>query len=441
MKALFRHGMWTTAMSIIQALMGFSVSILLARLLGPTERGAYTVAFLVIGTAGFIANPCIYSAANYFLSSGKWTLEQLLLPTLVLSLVSGLIAGIFALYGGSKLADSLAVLGYPTWLLTGLGAAAYAFGLSLNGLLYGLRRVQAISIWTTTLGISQLVVSGLLVLAFAPSVQLFVSVYVGMLAVDVIVKLWLGTHKLNGRLVLRRTMLWAMVRYGGSVYLGRVLMLLAQRTDTYVLYLFAGQTALGYYTIATSLGEQLWLFPLAINLVMMANIAQRNDDDAAQVTERASRAVFTLTLLAALALSFLGAWAIPALYGDVYMPAVGVLLFILPGVVSISCYLLMEPFFQSRGKPLLPVLITGGGMLANVLLSIALVGPLGMHGAALAYSISYFFQLALACWFFARTTGHSVWAPIDIRRAVGEALAMARSPEARGSMPFFRRST
>lgn len=119
-------------MSITQALMGLGLSILIARLLDPGERGLYALTFLVIGMAGFLANPGIYAGANYFLSSRTWSQERAVGSVLVLGTASSLIAAAFAGITQVLLsAQAMLYAGWPTLLICG-GAAMYSLGISLD---------------------------------------------------------------------------------------------------------------------------------------------------------------------------------------------------------------------------------------------------------------------------------------------------------------------
>ena len=79
---------------------------------------------------------------------------------------------------------------------------------------------------------------------------------------------------------------------------------------------------------------------------------------------------------------------------------------------------------------MIPVKITFGGAVANLVVSLILIQLFGLLGCALAYSVSYLFQLALTCYFFARSSGYPWYAPINIwqlRHQVGEKLRDVRS--------------
>jgi len=429
MKSLLRHSAWTVIMNIMLALGGLAVSLISARLLGPAGRGSYFGAILISSTAGFISNPCIYASANYFLSSKKGTVQEVMPLVLILNGISALLAFFMALLGIKFLHGDPLLLQQPIWLLLGLGGAAASISVSMNGVFYGSHRVKTIVFWSV---FAVLLHATLVIIAsiwLTPSVPLFVAIDVTILLSNAIGKTILGGWGVWRQLTLKWDLLRPMLKYGFSVYTGRMLMLCAERIDMYLLLFLVGQEALGYYSISVSFGEQLWMLPSAINLVMMANIADRPDNEAANITVSASQMVIGLTLVGSFVLGTLSFWAIPLLYGAEFSPSVLPFLIMLPGVVAISSYSLQEPYFQSRGQPMIPVKITLGGALANLVASLILIPLFQLPGCALAYSLSYLFQLGLTCYFFARSSRFPAYAPLNLwqlRHQVGEKLQDVR---------------
>ncbi len=413
-------------MTLTQAIAGLVVSLLSARLLGPAGRGAFSLGLLIVGTAGFIANPCIYAAANYFLSSKKMSLDRMMPLVILFGGLSAILGSVLAYFGSVWWADGLSVLGQQTLIVISVGAGAFSLSTTMNGVLYGSKRVGMIAGWSI---ISALIYAGLILYLTQlpePSVAHFANVYVLTLALDAGVKLVMGGWGSWQHLVWDSQYVQSFLQYGFSVYIGRVLMLFSQKIDTYLLYLFAGQVALGYYSIAASFGEQLWMFPAAVNLVMMANIAARQDDEAAEMTISASQIVFTLATFGALGLGGVGFWLIPFLYGAEFQPSVLPFLIMLPGIIAISSYMLIEPYFQSRGKPMIPVRITFMSAGANLVISLILVPLFGMRGAALGYTLSYFFQLGLTGYYFNQMTGRNMMKIFDITEPILTAVSYAK---------------
>jgi len=158
----------------------------------------------------------------------------------------------------------------------------------------------------------------------------------------------------------------------------------------------------------------------------MANIGHRSEKEAAQITISASQTVLAFIVPVALGMAVIGYWLIPLLYGQSFAPAVLPFVLMLPGIVAVSSYLLLEPYFQSRNMPMVPVKIAVGGALANFGLSVILIPSFGLVGAGFAYSLSYFFQLGISCYAFWKHTNMPAWSPLNLRQAVAQAVLLVR---------------
>ncbi|MEM7334922.1 MAG: polysaccharide biosynthesis C-terminal domain-containing protein [Chloroflexota bacterium] len=426
MKQILAQSGWTIFMSVVTAAASFGISLVSARTLGPEGRGGYVLALLIINTVSFVVNPGIYASANYFASTKKIPLNRLIGMTLLLSGLASLVAlpvatGATIILGRTQTAVSPMMIG-----VIGLGAMAATVSISLSGVLFGARQAKVVSVWT--------IVSILLHLAAVlttwvlemTSLEWFVIFITAVHTLDVIAKFLLIQKFVLADVKIDWSDIKPIMQYGGSVYSGRVLMLLAQKVDTWLLFVLAGQTALGFYSIATSFAEQLWMIPTAVSMVMMANIGAKSNDEAAQMTVTASQTVLVLALPAALILGAGGVWLIPFLYGAEFTPSVLPFALMLPGILAVSSYLILEPYFQSRGEPLIPVKITVGGAIANFALSLILIPAYGLVGAGIAYSTSYFFQLGLTCIAFRRKSQQPFLSPVNISEVMGKGIERLR---------------
>ena len=133
-----------------------------------------------------------------------------------------------------------------------------------------------------------------------------------------------------------------------------------------------------------------------------------------------------LVLLGSLALALVVPWLLPVLYGAAYAPAVLPFLLLLPGTAAISVYNIVEPFFQSRGQPHLPLVITVVGVLANGIATLLLIPRYGMVGAAIGSSFAYGLQLVVLCYAFIRLTHTPLRVLLGVDRAYLEMIQYAR---------------
>ncbi|MGB0385498.1 MAG: polysaccharide biosynthesis C-terminal domain-containing protein [Ardenticatenaceae bacterium] len=333
---------------------------------------------------------------------------------LYLNGMSAWLSFVFAILGNLFFVGEGMVLDNVTLLLLGIAGAASSISLSMNGVFFGAKKVKQIVIWNIFALSVHTILAVAIALWFVPTVKLFIMLDVGILLLNAVGKTILGGWGAWRKLSFDLNIISPILKYGFSVYTGRVLMLISQKIDMYLLLFLAGPLALGYYSISASFGQQLWMFPSAINLVMMTNIASRPDVEAAKMTVSASQMVVSLSLFGSFVMGGLGFWGIPLLYGEQYQTSVVPFLIMLPGIIAISSYMLLEPYFQSRGQVVIPIKLTFGGAVANLIASLILIPTFGLNGAAIAYSTSYIFQLILSCAYFSRNTNLPFWSVVNV---------------------------
>jgi O-antigen/teichoic acid export membrane protein len=414
LKTIISNSVWTFAMMLVSSVSGFVISLVTARILGPQGKGDYAFVMLVVTTTAFLANPSLYTAANYFISSKKAEPKRIFASILALSAVSSLLAFVFAfLVLQYPISDQPDISANGKYLIA-LGAAACCVSITMNGTLYGLKRIRLVTTWTMLSALLQALLVVIISVLFPGSLAAFIEIFVLFHVLDAIAKTYFSGRGYWRKLSLRLAYLQPLLRFGLSVYLGRVLLLFSQRLDNYILYGFRGAESLGYYSISISFAEQLWTLPIAINFVVLTNISALPDTDKKETTVHISQIITLAELLGAMLLGISSIFLIPILFGEIYRPSVVPLLLVLPGVVAFSSYYAIEPFFQSITKPKIPTWIAFWGALSNLVLSIIMIYYWGINGAALAYSISYLIQLGLTLVIFAKITAGRFWAPIDV---------------------------
>ena len=164
-------------------------------------------------------------------------------------------------------------------------------------------------------------------------------------------------------------------------------------TDALVLGAFRGVGDIAYYAVANSLVVYVMDFVLAIAAVVapMATRLQTEGrlDDLREVFLKWSKVAFTLTILVAAFLfvlgpRFIGWWIDPSFE----QPSGTVLqILVISSLVFLPVRGVALPTLMGLGKPKVPAvafLLTG---VANLILSIALVKPLGLAGVALGTAI------------------------------------------------------
>jgi O-antigen/teichoic acid export membrane protein len=208
-----------------------------------------------------------------------------------------------------------------------------------------------------------------------------------------------------------------MVDLGGPVLLRGVLEWANLRLDVYFVTFFAGAGALGVYTVAVGVSQQLWTIPFSIAVPLFSRISREGDSTGSRET---ARYAFRILILMSLALTAVAAIAAPILiplaYGSRFSGAIALLLLLLPGVVAISPTRALASYFTGIGRPSEPLIAEAIGVIATTTLDWTLIPRYGASGAAIASSVAYCAFSAYLTYRFKRVS-QSRWSDLlSIRR-------------------------
>jgi O-antigen/teichoic acid export membrane protein len=378
------------ATRVVQFALALPTSILISRLLGPTDKGAYVAITTLPGMLSALGLLGLPSAVNYFAGRGS-SVRSLTRASILFTLIlSGLLVGIvwlslpwletsFLRAAPDDLARVILIT-VPTGMLATFGGT----------LLYGrqsIRTYNVILIAQSALTlIAAVVLVGFLHLGvFGAVAGTILSSSFLVVAVMIEVRLLQRRDRSGPGASLR-----SLLSYGGRVYPASVTGYFNYRADTYLIQalLLAPGRALGLYSIAVTFAELVFYVPDSVSSMLLPRIASSTPEDATSFVGRVGRLTMLVTSLAAIGLipaAFVGIHvALPA-----YVDAFPAFLVILPGVVSLSLAKVMTSYLSGRGRPGVVSVGASVALIVNVSLNLVLIPTLGIVGASLASLVSY----------------------------------------------------
>jgi O-antigen/teichoic acid export membrane protein len=366
----------------------FVASVLVARFLGPTEKGVLTFALLVVTWAALFGNFGFTDAAIYFLGRREFPVGQAATVMLVFSVVAGSLYSV-ALFG-------LVHLEMVRWPVGDLRAfylllSLIPFTMLANnfiGVLQGLEVFKSYNFFSILRSLSALVAVLLAVrLANSPLMGIVYATIASTVVSTLLLAVYLG--KVAGwRLQFSPRFLGQSFRYGLRTQVATILQNVNLRFDQFVLGLTLDPIQLGWYSIASSISELPQLLPDSIGIVLLPRIAG-NRVTAASLTARSCRFTVFMMLMATAILVGLAGPLISLVYGAAFAPAARAFLFLAPSIVFLSISKILSKYMCGIGRPGLCIWPTAVASLVTVVLIYPMVIHHGMIGAAITSSIAY----------------------------------------------------
>jgi O-antigen/teichoic acid export membrane protein len=367
----------------------FAGSLLLGRLLGPTDRGLLGVmtTFSSVGVGVFglgLPMAVLYYASLRDSPAGSVLgnsfafgilLAAVLIP--VSWLLHGTLADVFGKGRGGLLwvlAATLIPLTFLDWTTRNQLVGALRFGL-FNALTVAAKVAALVLVVTLVLGAHLGVLGGLIATAATSAV-----IVAGALPP----LLGLARPTLDVRLLRR------MLAYGSRVQVGTMFQILNYRLDVLVLQFFAPLSVVGYYVVAQIIAELVTTLAQAFGTSVLPLIAHDDDHERrSETTATSLRHHGLLTLLAVAANAGFGTVVIWWGYGSKFHAAVAPMLILLPAMWFLGTGQVVTGDLRGRGRPGLSSAIAGLTVVVTIVLDVILIPPFQAIGAAIASFAAY----------------------------------------------------
>ncbi len=409
--SLLKKAVHSLGTNILLIPIGFLLSIIVARVLGPVGKGGYDLFIATGGLLMVLVNFSLPSGITYVTAMSRVSLRSLWRSLSLVAVAQGLLTCL--------------LLGVAAWsgfiwgfLPREIGPGAIALSAA-----YVLLTISA-SYWRAILTGHQKIVQAnqitLLTRIFDLGILLAL---IGMSAlseapVDVHALVWLllVSAVLSNALFLRQLAalprasgigtsgLREIVAYAAPCYLANLVQFLNYRLDFFLVSFFVGQHGLGLYALAVSLAQLVWLPSNAASTVLLPIIAGQQNavENNAHMTARATRFALWISVSVGLSFSLVAVIGLPLLYGETFRDSIPALLWLMPGIIGLGPAFVLASYIAAVGKPRINMLISIASLCVTVALDLLLIPRLNIRGAAIASTAAYLLTTILTTAAFLR---------------------------------------
>lgn len=430
---LMRDALVTITTRFGLAVLIFGTDIALARLLGPSAKGRFTLVLLYSQLAALIVGWGTDQALAVVSGRDRETARRGFANALTWTAVVGG-AAVFAsvwLFGAptdgpatGPLASLIPNLSGTQFLFAAVAVPGELFfGLGLFALL-GRKRVIPYSLIRV---IRRGVLLAMIVATAAIArLSLDVALVLNLVALATTAAVIAWVAATDGIVGARpsRTLLAEELRFGTRAIPGSLAERLQLRADAFLVNIILGVRETGIYSVTSGLAETLWYVPNALGTVMFSRAVDPKAD-AGRIASVLTRTTLAVALVTAIPAFILGPRLVRAVYGSQFADAGVALRLILPGIVAYSVVAVLSRYITGRGRPGTGTLILVAGLVVNIGINLLLIPVYGIVGAAAASSVSYVVTAVLTLVVFHRMSGRGWLETLVIRRSDMAALAAA----------------
>lgn len=371
----------------------FIISIIIARYLGPEDRGIYSYILVILSFLIPIISLGFGAGVMYYISSRKYEIKDVFVSVNIISILIGMFAAtmVFLLWFLDVLGESAKAFSLPNIFLL-CGSIIFTSNFFFNTrMLLGNSNFKLLNI----VDIFQSLFNPLMVLIFVYLFSLrvngiFISLFIANSILAIILILFIK-KQVGVRFTWQKDFLIKAISYGFKGWFGDMAIKANVRLDQIILGAKVSPYSLGIYSIAVLLAELIWVIPDSVGNVLFNRITKiENVHDRVGITTRIARILLSLSIFVSLCLLVTSYYfIIPFGYGSAYNNSFDVLMVLIPGSI-------MMIFTKVTTK-----LLSGSAMIAKssqiqiisaivgVTLYIILIPFFGYYGAAIASSIAY----------------------------------------------------
>jgi O-antigen/teichoic acid export membrane protein len=396
-----RSASWILVAQLANVLISLLLSVLLARELGAPGKGTVSIVLYLGVTGAALANLGFNTALTYLAARREVTPRDAVTFSGGLALaVTGAALLLTIPFG---LPAARALLHSDSVGLLRLGVLAIApslFGTLLGAYLIGANRVRQSNL--ITVGSMAFQLAADLVLAALHLLVPLSAVLVWLAAISGgAAGMWWQARRVGadresvGALGLFRKG----YRYGLSTWASSVLGMLALRQDVFLVALLLDTKAVGVYSIAVAMAETAWYMPAALNNILMPKVAG-SPEDTVELTQRLTRVAWPVTVGVAIVVVLVSRPLLPLVFGEVFSASLLPLVLLTPGMVAGAIASMPSAYVMGIGRPLDWTRACLANITVNLLANILLIPRLGVLGAAVASSLSYWVSAVIVCRYF-----------------------------------------
>lgn len=394
----FKNIIQNLGANLLIIILGLVGSIILARWLGPGQRGIFAAIILIPTILQYFINFGLSSATIYFTAqplSNKNTIWSNLIFVGTIQSILGFLMGWFIVNFYLQKHFSFSIyLGHLYLFTVPLGL----FGMYATYVLQGAAHFKVINFLKCVVPIGYCV--GIIWLKFQENltienlvyVQLIIQSFYVIIAVFFLYKILLTRFSFKIEVDLMRQML----SYSIKVWFGDISQLANSRIDQLLIGAFLSSRDLGIYMVALSIAAFTGIFANAVRTIMLPSITGKEffQEKVAETIEFFQKYwLFSIFfhVIFAMSLSIL----IPFVFGKAYSESIIICQILIFGSFFINAKTVLGGGILSMGFPEIMSFVEIIGMIVSLILSVFLLKIYGLAGVAIAISLSYVSQFAV----------------------------------------------
>ncbi|OGP30991.1 MAG: hypothetical protein A2073_01495 [Deltaproteobacteria bacterium GWC2_42_11] len=388
---LAKESFYTLIFQISGFLCAAIAGIIVARMLGPENRGILAVAMLCPYIFFVVFNPAIESVIIYHIGKKEQSIRAFAGSAFMLSFAFSLIAIIAFFLTFIQFRESLYKNIEQKYLIIAISSVPFYFILYyFSSILRGNIDIKGYNISNQLLNFSNIIF--ILIFVAVSRLNILEAIIAGISGIILggtyaLIKVF----KMAKGIYFDKKLVSYLVKDGSKLYIGSIATFINFQVNFFILNYYTNPSEVGFYSVSYAIANILLFFSISLEIGLYPRLAHATMDEAIKLTEIASRQILFITLAAALIMSFFSKYIILIYGGKPFLPAAESLLLLLPGMVILVIPKVITALWLKKGWFFQLTLIAISGSIVSLVLNFLLIPKFGANGAAMATSLTYGF--------------------------------------------------
>ncbi len=389
--------------------LGILISVVVTRSFGPVQRGVYIILVTTNTLLTTVVHLSVGTACTTLLARGRYRLGEVNTIALILAIALGLVSLAIASLAFPFLRDSIFLNVSYSYLLVALALVPITiYQTYWNAMMIGLNRIVVQNKLSLVLNISNTV----FVLTAVGVLRLGIPGFLGAWTLSTLLGA-LGALIVSSRMERfawppSRLVLKDLLSFGLRVHGAGIAHQLFLRFDIFAVNALVGTAGVGFYSLATSLAEKLWIVLDAVASSSNSKIAQLPHTESARLTAKVTRTALLVMIGLGLPFAVVSPWLIPFMYGSAFVASVMPLIILLVGTLGFAGMLVLNNYVLGQmQRPGLLSIISWFELGISIPLYLGLIAWQGIVGAAIASTLTYLIAMVGTLFVFTRDSGLS----------------------------------
>jgi len=396
----------TFGTKVITIFISMLSGVIIARYLGPHDRGLYALLVNFPVLLGTLTSLGIGTANIYFMKRESKMATPVLSNAFLLAAVTGFLTSIL-LFFSMPFVISTALKGMPARLYY-IILFMSPFVLIESYFMNILRGMEKFGIYNARVLLYNVLTLAGVAVIFLLFKGTLLKITVFTLLLTVSVNLWL-VHTVAKFIPIRFSFDFGLfkntLRYGLKFYVQSIVNSLQYKIDIFMLAFYLNPEEVAFYTLSVGLVQLMFHLPNSVGIVLMPKLVGKEKKDAHEFTASVCRNTLFLIFLPSLLVLVLNRFLIGFLYGPEYLRASQAVPFLLPGIILMSIFKVLSRNYTASNRHQITAAAGTVGLTINVIANLILIPGMGIRGAALSTMISYSITSLIVMTHFIKDSG------------------------------------